>query len=103
LSENVFSEGGIYGGKHERIPTKPLNVLEIWNFDTNTCAGMKNINFLWGNWDCTIKITKNTMTSEVRQCLSLLNRRVGGVEFDVNTEWEIGEGWDNEKGISRII
>ena len=43
------------------------------------------------------------MTSEVRQCLSLLNRRVGGVEFDANTEWEIGEGWDNEKGISRII
>jgi hypothetical protein len=35
--------------------------------------------------------------------LSLLNRRVGGVEFDANTEWEIGEGWDNEKGINKII
>jgi len=95
-TSSVFSEGGIYGRKNERILTKPLNVLGIWNFDSSTCAGMKSINFLWGNGDCTIKVTKNTMTSEVGQCLSLPNRIVGGVEFDANSKWKIGEGWDSE-------
>jgi hypothetical protein len=103
LSENIFSEGGIYGGKNERILSKPLNILGIWDFDTSTCAGMKSINFLWGNGDCTIKVTKNTMPSEVRQCLSLPNRIIGGVEFDAYGKRETGEGWDREKGIGRII
>ena len=43
------------------------------------------------------------MTSKVRQGLNFPNRIVGGVEFDANNEWEIGEGWDNEKRINRII
>jgi hypothetical protein len=43
------------------------------------------------------------MTSEVRQCLSLPNRIIGGVEFDAYSKRETGEGWDREKGISRII
>ena len=33
-----------------------------------------------------MKVTKNTMTSEVGQCLSLLNMIVGGVEFDANSK-----------------
>jgi hypothetical protein len=50
-----------------------------------------------------MKVTKNTMTSEVGQCLSLPNMIVGGVEFDANSKWKIGEGCDSEQGIGRII
>lgn len=64
---------------------------------------MKNINFLKWDWDCVVKVTKDTMTSKIRQGLSFSYRIVGEVEFDADSEWEIGEGQDNEKRISRII
>jgi hypothetical protein len=43
------------------------------------------------------------MPSEVRQCLSLPYRIIGGVEFDAYGKRETGEGWDKEKGIGRIV